>query len=157
RVASRKACDVCSEAAMRATRASSTADKAARRAPPVKSPSVVNDSRNARTTKPGKRGLPAIGNSWFLHAVSHAGHSCGWYVCSRRALDVHHRQPPERSAMLMLHRHSALQFNHPLHYGAILHDNGVQFVVFSRTATGMRVLLYEHVNDREPSETIVFD
>ncbi len=59
--------------------------------------------------------------------------------------------------MLMLHRHPALQFSHPLPYGAILHESGVQFVVFSRSATAMRVLLYEKVEDREPSETIVFD
>ena len=50
--------------------------------------------------------------------------------------------------MLMLHRHPALQFSHPLPYGAILHDNGVQFVVFSRSATAMRVLLYDKVTDR---------
>ncbi|REK11215.1 MAG: glycogen debranching enzyme GlgX [Planctomycetota bacterium] len=59
--------------------------------------------------------------------------------------------------MLMLHRHLALQFNHPLPYGAVLHENGVQFVAFSRSATAMRVLLYDHVTDREPSEVIVFD
>src|SRR5580704_11003792 len=59
--------------------------------------------------------------------------------------------------MLMLHRHPALQFSHPLPYGAILHDNGVQFVVFSRSATAMRVLLYEQVTDREPAEIIVFN
>ena len=59
--------------------------------------------------------------------------------------------------MLMLHRHPALQFNHPLPYGAILHDRGVQFVIFSRSATGMRVLLYDQVNAREPVEVIVFD
>ncbi|MEX0677615.1 MAG: glycogen debranching protein GlgX [Pirellulales bacterium] len=59
--------------------------------------------------------------------------------------------------MLMLHRHPALQFSHPLPYGAILHDNGVQFVAFSRSAMAMRVLLYDRVVDREPSEVIVFD
>ena len=59
--------------------------------------------------------------------------------------------------MLMLHRHPALQFSHPLPYGAILHDNGVQFAIFSRSATAMRVLLYDQVTDREPSEVIVFD
>jgi glycogen operon protein len=59
--------------------------------------------------------------------------------------------------MLMLHRHPALQFSHPLPYGAILHDNGVQFVTFSRSATAMRVLLYDRASDREPSEVIVFD
>jgi isoamylase len=59
--------------------------------------------------------------------------------------------------MLMLHRHPALQFSHPLPYGAILHDHGVQFVVFSRSATAMRVLLYEKVTDREPAEIIVFN
>jgi glycogen operon protein len=59
--------------------------------------------------------------------------------------------------MLMLHRHPTLQFSHPLPYGAIIHDGGVQFVVFSRSATSMRVLLYDNVNDREPSEIIAFD
>ena len=59
--------------------------------------------------------------------------------------------------MLMLDRLPALQFNHPLPYGAILHDHGVQFVVFSRSATSMRVLLYDSVQDREPTGTIVFD
>lgn len=59
--------------------------------------------------------------------------------------------------MLMLHRHPALQFTHPLPYGPIIHDNGVQFVVFSRSATAMRLLLYNNVSDREPSEIVVFD
>src|ERR1051325_4449843 len=59
--------------------------------------------------------------------------------------------------MLMLHKHPALQFSHPLPYGAIVHENGVQFVVFSRSATGMRVLLYDKVSDREPAEVVVFN
>ncbi len=42
-------------------------------------------------------------------------------------------------------------------YGAIAHDGGVQFVVFSRSATAMRVLLYDKANDPEPSEIIHFD
>ncbi|MBX3413454.1 MAG: glycogen debranching protein GlgX [Pirellulales bacterium] len=53
--------------------------------------------------------------------------------------------------------HPALQFNHPLPYGPLLHDGGVQFVVFSRSATAMRVLLYDHVDDREPVDIIQFD
>ena len=59
--------------------------------------------------------------------------------------------------MLMVHPHPELQFTHPLPYGAILHDGGVQFVVFSRSATAMRVLLYDNVDDREPAEIIDFD
>jgi len=59
--------------------------------------------------------------------------------------------------MLMVHPHPELQFTHLLPYGALLHDRGVQFVVFSRTATAMRLLLYDAVDDREPSETIDFD
>ena len=59
--------------------------------------------------------------------------------------------------MLMRHRHPALQFSHPLPYGALLHDHGVQFVVFSRSATSMRVLLYDKVSDREPADVIAFD
>ena len=56
--------------------------------------------------------------------------------------------------MLMRHVHPQLQFTHLLPYGAIVHDHGVQFVVFSRSATSMRVLLYEHPEDREPTEVI---
>ncbi len=57
----------------------------------------------------------------------------------------------------MLQRHPALRFTHPLPYGAIVHDGGVQFVVFSRSATAMRLLLYEKTGDPEPSEIIDFD
>ena len=44
-----------------------------------------------------------------------------------------------------------------LPYGAVIHDHGVQFVVFSRHASEMRLLLYDDVNDLEPSEIITFD
>jgi glycogen operon protein len=51
----------------------------------------------------------------------------------------------------------ALQFTQPLPYGAVLHDKGVQFVVYSRSATGMRVLLYDGPGDAEPAEVITLD
>ena len=54
----------------------------------------------------------------------------------------------------MTPRQAALRFTHPLPYGAIIHDGGVQFVVFSRSATAMRVLLYNRTTDREPTEII---
>jgi isoamylase len=50
-----------------------------------------------------------------------------------------------------------LRFVHPLPYGAIVHDGGVQFVVFSRSATAMRVLLYAKTSDPEPAEIVDFD
>ncbi len=50
-----------------------------------------------------------------------------------------------------------LQFNYPLPYGAVLRDGGVQFSVFSKSATAMRVLLYEGVQDREPNKLIEFN
>jgi len=53
--------------------------------------------------------------------------------------------------------HPSLQFTHPLPYGAVLHDEGVQFVVFSRSATGMRVLLYDGVDDPDPSAIVHFN
>ena len=59
--------------------------------------------------------------------------------------------------MLMRQRHPQLQFTHNLPYGAIIHDGGVQFVVFSRSATAMRLLLYNNVNDTEPDEVVAFD
>jgi glycogen operon protein len=54
-------------------------------------------------------------------------------------------------------RPPVLKFTHPLPYGALVHDDGVQFVVFSRSARSMRVLLYNRVEDREPAEIIEFD
>ena len=59
--------------------------------------------------------------------------------------------------MLMRQNASSLQFNHMLPYGAVVHENGVQFVVFSRNATEMRLLLYNDVDDLNPSDTIEFD
>ena len=44
-----------------------------------------------------------------------------------------------------------LQFSQALPYGAVLHDKGVQFVVYSRSATAMRVLLYDQVADPFPA------
>lgn len=81
------------------------------------------------------------------------------------AIDFNPWYPPDVSFLLgrsydsasMFDRPPSLRFTHPLPYGAILHDDGVQFVVFSRSATAMRVLLYNHVSDREPFEIIDFD
>ena len=39
--------------------------------------------------------------------------------------------------MLMRSSHPVLQFTHVLPYGAVVHELGVQFVVFSRNATAM--------------------
>lgn len=50
-----------------------------------------------------------------------------------------------------------LQFSQSLPYGAILQDKGVQFVVYSRSATAMRVLLYDSVEAVEPTEVIALD
>jgi isoamylase len=57
----------------------------------------------------------------------------------------------------MSHHPSELRFAHPLPYGALLHEGGVQFVVFSRRATAMRVLLYDHASEAEPAEVIHLD
>jgi isoamylase len=59
--------------------------------------------------------------------------------------------------MLMRHIQPELQFTFQAPYGALIRDGGVQFVVFSRSARAMRVLLYDHVDDTEPSEIVVFD
>ena len=59
--------------------------------------------------------------------------------------------------MLMRHPHPELQFTHMMPYGAMVHDGGVQIVLFSRSATAVRILLYDHVADTEPAETIRLD
>ncbi|MDR3234775.1 MAG: glycogen debranching protein GlgX [Planctomycetaceae bacterium] len=50
-----------------------------------------------------------------------------------------------------------MRFTYPLPCGAILRDNGVQFVVVSRCAASMKLLLYNKVTDLEPSEIIQFN
>ncbi len=52
---------------------------------------------------------------------------------------------------------STVQFNYPLPYGAVLRDGGVQFVVFSKSATAMRVLLYHRTGDRDPYRIVEFN
>ena len=51
----------------------------------------------------------------------------------------------------------SLQFHYPLPYGAVVQEDGLQFVVYSKSATAMSVLLYRRVNDREPYRKIDFD
>jgi len=58
--------------------------------------------------------------------------------------------------MHMRHTHPRLQFYHSLPYGANLREGGVQFSIFSRNATEMRVLLYDQVEQSEPSEVLHF-
>ena len=59
--------------------------------------------------------------------------------------------------MQMQHDHPQMQLTHTLPYGAVIHEGGVQFVVFSREATKVRLLLYNDVDDLEPNEVIHFD
>ena len=70
--------------------------------------------------------------------------------------------PPRRKKVAARRRQTKkplphLQFGHTLPYGSVLHDGGVQFVVYSRSATAMRVLLYDAVDDVEPAEVITLD
>ncbi len=53
--------------------------------------------------------------------------------------------------------HRTLQFHYPLPYGAVVQEDGVQFVVYSRSATAMRVLLYRRPSDRDPHRVVVFN
>ncbi|MEO2048174.1 MAG: glycogen debranching protein GlgX [Pirellulales bacterium] len=50
-----------------------------------------------------------------------------------------------------------MQFRYPMPYGAILQEEGVQFVVYSHSATAMRVLLYRKASDREPHRVVEFN
>ncbi|MEC9092764.1 MAG: glycogen debranching enzyme, partial [Planctomycetota bacterium] len=50
-----------------------------------------------------------------------------------------------------------MPFRQFLPYGALLQEHGTQFVVFSRSATGMKVLLYDNVVDENPVDVIEFD
>ncbi len=59
--------------------------------------------------------------------------------------------------MLMRQPCPTLQFAYSPPFGATLQATGVQFSVFSRSATAMRLLLYNKVSDREPAEVIDFN
>ncbi|MCA9136321.1 MAG: glycogen debranching protein GlgX [Planctomycetales bacterium] len=59
--------------------------------------------------------------------------------------------------MLMRQPTGNLQFTYQPPFGAILQEHGVQFSVFSRSATAMRLLLYNKVSDPEPADIIEFD
>ena len=59
--------------------------------------------------------------------------------------------------MLMRQRCPSLQFAYQPPFGACVNNTGAQFSVFSRSATAMRLLLYNDVSDTEPSEVISFD
>jgi len=59
--------------------------------------------------------------------------------------------------MLMKQPCPEMHFTYQMPYGAALQDTGTQFSVFSRSATSMRLLLYNKVNDLEPAEIIEFD
>ena len=67
------------------------------------------------------------------------------------------RKPPPRKRTTSRKPLPPLQFAQPLPYGAILRDGGVQFVVYSRSATGLRILLYGAAGDATPAETIDLD
>ena len=59
--------------------------------------------------------------------------------------------------MLMRQPFPNLQFTYQPPFGAVVTESGVQFSVFSRSATSMRLLLYNKVTDRNPAEVIEFD
>ena len=67
------------------------------------------------------------------------------------------RKPPARKRTTSRKPLPPLQFTQPLPYGAILRDGGVQFVVYSRSATGLRILFYGAAGDATPAETIDLD
>ena len=76
--------------------------------------------------------------------------------------------PPRKPKLTAQRAHARqslppLQFSHPLPYGALLHEGigrrkgGVQFVVYSHSATAMRVLLYDSPQATAPAEVIELD
>jgi isoamylase len=61
------------------------------------------------------------------------------------------------SGPIMTRTLPTLQFSYPLPFGALLQETGVQFAIFSKHATSMRVLLYKRPSDREPYRLIEFN
>jgi len=75
-----------------------------------------------------------------------------WYACQSGVCPLVDTQTDPMAA-----RPVTLRFDYPLPYGAIVHEGGVQFAVFSRSATAMKVLLYDKLEDTEPADAIEFD
>lgn len=61
-------------------------------------------------------------------------------------------EPPRLGSCL-----PSLRFSHPLPYGAVIQEDGVQFSIFSRHADSMNLLLYDTVDDKDPSRILSFD
>lgn len=59
--------------------------------------------------------------------------------------------------MLMRHPQPQKRHTYDLPFGAVLSGTGVTFRVFSRSATSMRLLMYDKVTDRDPTEVVEFD
>ncbi len=54
----------------------------------------------------------------------------------------------------MAETRTELQFRHSLPFGPIVRPDGVQFVVYSRNATALRILLYDRPDAKKPSKII---
>ncbi len=65
--------------------------------------------------------------------------------------------PTDQTPIVMPSSQRVMQFRYPLPYGAILQEEGVQFAVYSHSATAMRVLLYRRPSDREPYRIVEFN
>ncbi len=65
--------------------------------------------------------------------------------------------PSGQTQIVMPVAQRVMQFRYPMPYGAILQEEGVQFVVYSHSATAMRVLLYRKASDREPHRVVEFN
>ena len=74
-------------------------------------------------------------------------------------LDFMESKPRKKTLVEQAHQSDppAMRFTYPLPCGAILHDTGVQFVVISRLANSMKLLLYNKVTDMEPTEVVRFN
>ncbi len=68
-----------------------------------------------------------------------------------------HERAPREGVIVSIERLTAASLPHALPYGAACRAEGTQFSVYSRSASAMRLLLYDHTSDPEPSEIIPFD
>jgi isoamylase len=59
--------------------------------------------------------------------------------------------------MLMRYPQLATDFKFASTFGAVATESGVEFLIYSHTATAMRLLLYDQLEDLEPAEVIDLD
>src|SRR5580700_5329620 len=76
---------------------------------------------------------------------------------SRIPGDAHAEQLDELERLLSLCEVQAIRSGSPLPFGASARGNGVNFAIFSRHATGVRLDFFDRLEDAVPARSVLLD